>query len=96
MSLNACGGTIHFIQGTNREKYYNYFYSYLLLLHYSLCYYTIRHYVAGGKDYFQTYQTHVPAFLPVPRNITVHEGDTAHLKCRIKDLGTKTVTRQTE
>ena len=54
------------------------------------------HYVAGGKGYFQTYQTHVPAFLPVPRNITVHEGDTAHLKCRIIDLGTNTVTRQTE
>jgi len=66
------------------------------LVNYSLCYDTIVHYVAGGKDYFQTYQTHVPAFLPVPHNITVHEGDTAHLKCRIKSLGTKTVTCQTE
>ena len=47
--------------------------------------------VTGSGNYFQTNQTHVPAFLPVPRNITVHEGDTAHLKCRIKNLGTKTV-----
>ena len=33
-----------------------------------------------------------PIFLPAPTNITVSPGDTATLKCRVDNLGTKTVT----
>ena len=32
-----------------------------------------------------------PVFLPTPRNITVVPGDRAVLKCRVENLGTKTV-----
>ena len=34
-----------------------------------------------------------PIFLPAPRNITVSPGDRASLKCRVDNLGTKTVHR---
>ena len=33
-----------------------------------------------------------PIFRPAPRNITVSPGDRASLKCRVDNLGTKTVT----
>ena len=32
-----------------------------------------------------------PAFLPSEKNVTVHEGDTARLKCRVANLGPKMV-----
>ncbi|XP_076101268.1 zwei Ig domain protein zig-8-like isoform X2 [Mytilus galloprovincialis] len=33
-----------------------------------------------------------PKFLPVPRHITVHRGETAMLECTVENLGTKKVT----
>ena len=43
----------------------------------------------NNKDYRNTYK---PKFRPTPRNITVGPGDRAHLKCRVENLGTKTVS----
>lgn len=42
-------------------------------------------------DFYRHYPSSIPSFLPVPTNITVHEGETAHLRCRIHNLGPKTV-----
>lgn len=45
-------------------------------------------------DYYRHFPSSVPEFLPVPRDITVHEGETAHLRCRIHNLGPKLVSSQ--
>ena len=37
----------------------------------------------------------VPVFLPTPRNVTVSLGDRAVLRCRVENLGTRTVRRLT-
>ncbi|XP_052282467.1 uncharacterized protein LOC127879568 isoform X2 [Dreissena polymorpha] len=42
-------------------------------------------------DYYRSNPSSIPSFLPVPMNITVHEGETAHLRCRIHNLGPKFV-----
>lgn len=45
----------------------------------------------GEFNLYRHYHSAVPSFLPVPTNITVHEGETAQLRCRIENLGPKTV-----
>ncbi|XP_060562573.1 uncharacterized protein LOC132722149 isoform X8 [Ruditapes philippinarum] len=42
-----------------------------------------------STEKFYPFQTTIPKFLPVPTNITVHEGETARLRCRVTNLGTK-------
>ncbi|XP_021345730.1 uncharacterized protein LOC110445429 isoform X2 [Mizuhopecten yessoensis] len=42
-----------------------------------------------GLNYFRNHAR--PIFLPTKQNVTVHLGQTAHLKCKIKYLGTKAV-----
>lgn len=44
------------------------------------------------EDYYRHFPSSVPEFLPVPTDITVHEGETAHLRCRIHNLGPKMVS----
>lgn len=44
------------------------------------------------EDYYRHFPSSVPEFLPVPTDITVHEGETAHLRCRIHNLGPKVVS----
>ncbi|XP_045156864.2 uncharacterized protein LOC123523219 isoform X1 [Mercenaria mercenaria] len=43
------------------------------------------------EDYYRHYPSSIPSFLPVPTNISAHEGETAHLRCRIHNLGPKMV-----
>lgn len=43
------------------------------------------------EDYYRHFPSSIPNFLPVPTNITVHQGETAQLRCRIQNLGPKTV-----
>ncbi|XP_052278307.1 leucine-rich repeats and immunoglobulin-like domains protein 1 isoform X3 [Dreissena polymorpha] len=49
----------------------------------------LRH--SDAYDYYRRNPSPIPRFLPVPMNITVHEGETAHLRCRIHNLGPKFV-----
>ncbi|XP_052792465.1 zwei Ig domain protein zig-8-like isoform X3 [Mya arenaria] len=46
---------------------------------------------ADSHDYYRSHPSSVPIFLPVPTEITVHQGETAHLRCRIQNLGPKFV-----
>ncbi|XP_060556110.1 zwei Ig domain protein zig-8-like isoform X2 [Ruditapes philippinarum] len=43
------------------------------------------------ESFYRHYPSSIPSFLPVPTNITVHEGETARLRCRITNLGPKMV-----
>ncbi|XP_045156860.2 kin of IRRE-like protein 2 isoform X3 [Mercenaria mercenaria] len=47
--------------------------------------------VDSTEDYYRHFPSPIPSFLPVPTSITVQKGETAHLRCRIHNLGTKTV-----
>ncbi|KAH3838288.1 hypothetical protein DPMN_111696, partial [Dreissena polymorpha] len=47
----------------------------------------LRH--SDAYDYYRRNPSPIPRFLPVPMNITVHVGETAHLRCRIHNLGPK-------
>ncbi|KAH3838286.1 hypothetical protein DPMN_111694 [Dreissena polymorpha] len=49
----------------------------------------LRH--SDAHDYYRNNPSSIPRFLPVPTNITVHEGETAHLRCRIHNLSPKFV-----
>ena len=42
-------------------------------------------------DYYRYHPSAIPNFLPVPTNITVHQGELAKLKCHIYNLGPKLV-----
>ncbi|KAH3838280.1 neural cell adhesion molecule 2-like isoform X2 [Dreissena polymorpha] len=46
---------------------------------------------SDAYNYYGSNPSSIPRFLPVPTNITVHEGETAHLRCRIHNLGPKFV-----
>ncbi|KAL4228280.1 hypothetical protein ACF0H5_013711 [Mactra antiquata] len=45
--------------------------------------------IDSNEDYYRHFPSVIPSFLPVPTNLTVHEGETARLQCRIHNLGPK-------
>ena len=49
-------------------------------------------YSSAGGEHSKAPSAYIPIFRPTPRNITVGPGDRAVLRCRVENLGTKTVS----